>query len=80
MAKSIENIKAEIEERMKELANIQPQKDALKYLEVCADVHTAYYMAKGVELRHLKTLGEDGIMSVFKMALEKAENALKEDF
>lgn len=78
MENKLENIKTEIEERLKELANIQPKKDALKYLEKCEKTYKAYYMAKGVASRY-PDLGDD-ILRVFEDVLEEAKKALEEDF
>lgn len=76
---NIEKITVEIEARLKELANIQPQKDPLKYLKTCEKAYKAYYRAKGVARRH-PDLEEEILMTPFKDALRIAEEALKEDF
>ena len=79
MENKFENIKTEIEERLKELALIQPKKDPLKYLAKCEEAYKAYYMAKGVAKRH-PDMEEEILMTPFRGALEKVEEALKEDF
>ena len=71
-------IKSKIEERLKELANIQPKNDALKYLAKCEEVYKAYNMAKGFANRHPESV--DDIISLFNDVLEDVEKVLKEDF
>ena len=79
MENKVENLKAQIEERLKELALIQPKKDPLKYLAKCEEAYKAYHIAKGVEHRHKKR-GEDFYRIAFEDALNTVEEALKEDF
>lgn len=78
MENKVESIKAKIEEQLKELANIRPKKDALKYLGKCEEAYKAYYMAKGVASRH-PDLGDD-ITRLFEDVLKVVEKALEEDF
>ena len=78
MDNNVENIKLTIEERLKELANIQPKNDALKYLAKCEEAYKAYYMVKGVEIRHPHM--SDEINSAFNDALKQIEKILEEDF
>ena len=80
MENNVENIKSQIEERLKELANIQPKNDVLKYLEKCKEVYEAYYMTIGAVNRQGKWLGDDGVIGLFDDVLKKAEEILKEDF
>ena len=78
MANNIESIKAEIQEKLKKLANIQPKNDHVKYLDECQKVYMAYYRAKGVEIRHLKV--EDCVVTAYENALSVVNEALEKDF
>jgi len=78
--KTVKDIKEKIEERLGEFANIQPKKDALKYLAKCEELSRAYYVTRSTERRHSDKLGVDIVASMFEDVLKKIEQAFEEEY